>query len=513
MSTPVELQLDGNSLTLPEIEAASTGGQAAALAPWARKRMTESRRTVEQILADGKVVYGINTGFGGLAGTRISPDQLDRLQRNLICSHCVGLGPPFDAPTTRAMLLLRANTLAKGFSGIRVEVVERLLEMLRRDLLPVVPQKGSVGASGDLAPLAHLAAPLIGEGTLLQGGSLRPAREALERAGLAPIRLAPREGLALINGTAVMTAQGVLALRRAERLTVLADLATAMSLEGLKGTIRAFDERIHRARGQEGQMRSAANLRALLAGSGIMQSHRDCGRVQDSYALRCAPQVHGAVRDTLGHVARILSIEVNAATDNPLIFADEGESISGGNFHGAPVGHVLDQLAMSLADLASISERRLNRLVNVNISGLPPFLIAQEPGLNSGFMMVHVTAAALTSENKVLAHPASVDSIPTSADMEDHVSMGTHAARKAMEVVENTEAVLALEILGAAQALDLLAPLQPARAVAAAHAVVRKTIPTLTEDRVMDGDIRQMLALVRSGDLLDAASAVSGPLE
>lgn len=507
------LQLDGCSLTLEAVEAVSRGGVRVALSPAARARMGASRAVVERILSEGTVVYGINTGFGALASTRVPPDQLDRLQRNLILSHCVGVGAGFDEPTTRAMLLLRANTLAKGLSGIRPEVVEALLELLNRDLLPRVPQKGSVGASGDLAPLAHLAAPLIGEGLLRCGDRHRPAAEVLAENGLEPVRLAPREGLALINGTAVMTAQGVLALQRAWNVARHADLATAMAVEGLQGTVRAFDPRIHAARGQRGQMRSAAALRALLADSEIMESHRNCGKVQDSYALRCAPQVHGAVRDSLEHIGRVLAVEINAATDNPLIFPDEGESVSGGNFHGAPVGHVLDLLAIAMADLASISERRLNRLVNPHLSGLPAFLVPEDPGLNSGFMMVQVTAAALTSENKVLASPASVDSIPTSADVEDHVSMGTHAARKAMETVENTETVVALEMLAAAQALDLEAPLRPARAVGAMHERIRGEIPGLTADRLMGDDIERMQELVRRGEILRAAESVTGPLE
>ena len=506
------LLLNGRDLTLEDLEAVSRGGVPVALSAEARGRMDASRRTVERLLARDDVVYGINTGFGALARTRIPADRLEELQHNLIRSHCAGVGPPYDPPTLRAMLLLRANTLAKGFSGIRPEVVDRLLELLNRDLLPVVPQKGSVGASGDLAPLAHMVAPLIGEGRILHQGTPRPAREALAGEGIEPIRLAPREGLALINGTAPMTAQGALALCRADRALQTADLAAAMTVEGLRGTVRAFDDRIHQARGQRGQIDSAANLRALLADSEIMESHRDCESVQDSYALRCAPQVHGAVRDTLGHARRVLAIEVNAATDNPLIFTEEEESISGGNFHGAPIGHVLDYMTIALADLASICERRINRLVNPSLSGLSPFLVPAEPGLHSGFMLVQVTAAALASENKVLAHPASEDSIPTSADVEDHVSMGTFAARKATEVLENTEVVLALELMVAAQAIDLLAPLRPAHAVAAVHRAVRAEVPKLEGDRALDGDIRKMVALVRGGTLLTAAEQVIGRL-
>jgi len=510
--TPAAVQLSGEDLTLDQVERVSRGGVPVALAPAVRERMAASRAVIERVLAGSEVVYGINTGFGALASTRIPAERLRDLQHHLIRSHCVGLGPPFDAPSTRAMMLLRANTLAKGFSGIRIEVVERLLALLNLDLLPLVPQQGSVGASGDLAPLAHLAAALLGEGQVLRAGAPIAAATALSDARLAPLSLEPREGLALINGTAVMTGVGALAWARAARLLRSADVAAAMSVEGLQGTARAFDARVHAARGQVGQVDSAANLRALLADSEIMASHRDCGRVQDSYALRCAPQVHGAARDTVAHAGRVLAIELNAATDNPLVFAAEDECVSGGNFHGAPVGHVLDALAIGVTDLASISERRLYRLVHPGLSGLPPFLAGRDPGLNSGFMMVQVTAAALVSECKVLSHPASVDSISTSADVEDHVSMGTHAARKALSIVENAERVLACELLAAAQALDLRAPLRPARGVAAAHAAIRAVAATLDADRALDQDLERVATVARSGDLVAAVEQAVGSL-
>jgi histidine ammonia-lyase len=506
------LELSGENLTLEQVERVSRGGVQVTLAPQARERMRASRAVIERVLAGSEVVYGINTGFGALASTRIPAEQLRDLQHHLIRSHCVGLGPPFDEPATRAMMLLRANTLAKGYSGIRSEVVERLLALLNHDLLPLVPQQGSVGASGDLAPLAHLAAPLLGEGRVRRAGVTLAAATALAEAGLAPISLEPREGLALINGTAVMTGVGALAWVRAVRLLRTADVAAAMSVEGLQGTARAFDARVHAARGQAGQIASAANLRVLLADSEIMASHRDCGRVQDSYSLRCAPQVHGAARDAVAHAGRVLAIELNAATDNPLVFAAEDECVSGGNFHGAPVGHVLDALAIAVTDLASISERRLYRLVHPGLSGLAPFLVGRDPGLNSGFMMVQVTAAALVSECKVLSHPASVDSISTSADVEDHVSMGAHAARKALAVVENAERVLACELLAAAQALDLRAPLRPARGVAAAHAAVRTVAATLDADRALDQDLERVAELARSGGVVEAVEDAVGPL-
>jgi len=512
VETSQVIQLTGDDLTLDQVEQVSRGGSRVALAPAARERMRASRAVIDRVLAGTDVVYGINTGFGALATSRIPAERLRDLQHHLIRSHCTGVGPPFDESSTRAMMVLRANTLAKGYSGIRVEVVERLLALLNLDLLPLVPQQGSVGASGDLAPLAHLAAALLGEGRIRGGGGPVAAASALAEAGLEPLSLEPREGLALINGTAVMTGVGALAWSRAARLLRAADVAAAMTVEGLQGTVRAFDARIHAARGHLGQIDSATNLRALLADSEIMASHRDCGRVQDSYALRCAPQVHGAVRDAVAHAGRVLGIELNAATDNPLVFAAEDECVSGGNFHGAPVGHVLDGLAIAVTDLASISERRLHRLVHPDLSGLAPFLVGRDPGLNSGFMMVQVTAAALVSECKVLSHPASVDSIPTSADVEDHVSMGTHAARKALAIVENAERVLACELLAAAQALDLRLPLRPARGVAAAHAAVRVVAATLDDDRALDQDLERVAEMARSGRLAAAVEQVIGPL-
>jgi histidine ammonia-lyase len=461
-----------------------------------------ARALVEARLDDGEAHYGINTGFGTLAEVRIPQDDLRRLQRNLILSHSVGVGDPLPVAETRALMLLRGACMAKGLSGIRPATLELLLACLDRGVLPVVPERGSVGASGDLAPLAHLALVLIGEGEAVVDGVRVPGAEALRRVGLAPVVLEPKEGLALVNGTQAMSAVGALALRRAERLCDLADLAGAMTLEGLSGSHRPFMPEIQAARGQPGQVASAARLRALLAGSAINAAHQGpgCHKVQDPYSLRCMPQVHGAARDGVGFCRGVLAREINAATDNPLVFPDLGEIVSGGNFHGQPVSLALDVLAIAASHLATISERRVEQLVNPSLSHLPPFL-ARNPGLDSGFMMVQVTSAALVSENKVLAHPASVDSIPSSAGREDHVSMGMTAALKARRVVENVRTCLAIELLVAAQAIDLAAPLKPADRVAEAHARLRAVVPTLDGDRELGRDIAAVCRLVDEGAL------------
>jgi histidine ammonia-lyase len=475
------------------------------------RAVAASRRVVERAVSSGRQVYGVNTGFGHLANVRIAPEHLDELQINLIRSHAAGTGEPLSREIVRAILALRANCLARGHSGLRVETLQAMLALLRADVVPLVPSKGSVGASGDLAPLAHIALTLIGEGDVFHHGKQVKAHAALRRARLVPVTLAPKEGIALINGTQVMTAIGALALLRAERLAVAADLIGAMTLEALKGSHRAFDARIHAARPQRGQGISAANLRRVLADSAIERSHQECGKVQDAYSLRCMPQVHGAARDGFRFVREVLEIEINSSTDNPMVFAKEGDLVSGGNFHGQPVAVALDQLAIAACSLATISERRIERLVNPALSDLPPFL-AEDAGLNSGLMMAHVTAAALVSENKVLAHPASVDTIPTSAGKEDHVSMGVHAARKAEEVVRNAETVLAIEALAAAQALDFLAPLKPGRGVLAAHRAFRRLVPRLRRDRVLAPDIATAHGAIRDEALRLAAEAVCGTL-
>jgi histidine ammonia-lyase len=503
--------VDGETLSLEAVEAVASGASCT-LSAGAVRRVKASRRAVDAAVAGGRVVYGVNTGFGQLANVSIPGDKLEELQENLIRSHAAGAGRPLDPRIVRAILALRANCLARGHSGLKLETLERMLAMLAAGIVPVVPEKGSVGASGDLAPLAHIALSLIGEGEVFYRGRRTSAKSAFTRARLSPVRLAPKEGIALINGTQVMTAIGALALLDAERLAVAADIVGSMTLEALQGSHRAFDRRIHDARPQRGQGASAANLRRLLAGSAIERAHADCGRVQDAYSLRCMPQVHGAARDTLRFVREVLEIEVNASTDNPMVFAESGDLVSGGNFHGQPVAIACDHLAIGTCSLASISERRIERLVNPALSDLPPFL-AKDAGLNSGFMMAHVTAAACVSENKVLAHPASVDTIPTSAGKEDHVSMGVHAARKAAEVVDNAVTVLAIELLAAAQALDFLAPLKAGRGAEAAHRFVRRHVAGMDRDRILAPDIETARGLVLAPDFRATAEKAAGSLQ
>ncbi len=486
--------IDGSSLTIADVEAVAVGAARARLAAAARERMAGTRRVVEEILASGRVVYGVNTGFGKLAEVRVSPDQLERLQLNLLRSHACGVGEPFGEPVVRAMLLLRANVLATGHAGCRPEIVERLLEFLDLGLHPVVPSQGSVGASGDLAPLSHLALPLVGEGEATWRGERLSAGEALRRAGLEPLELAAKDGLALINGTQASAAVAALALALARRLLLAADVVCALTLDALAGTDAAFEPAVHAARPHPGQVDSARRLHALVEGSQIRESHRECGRVQDAYSLRCSPQVHGAAGDALRHVWRVVETEINSATDNPMVFAD-GRVISGGNFHGAPLAVAFDYLAAALTDLGSISERRLARLMDGAPSGLPPFL-APEPGLNSGFMIVQVAAAALVSECKTLAHPASVDSIPTSAGQEDHVSMSTWAARKLARVGEMLRQLLAMEYLAAAQALEFHRPLRSSPPLEVAVARLRERVPRLEDDRLMAPDIAAAADLV-----------------
>jgi len=482
------IELDGTSFTLEDLRRVAIDGAPCRLAPAARERVAAGRRAVEAVLATGEAVYGLNTGFGDLAGVRIPPDKLATLQERLVRSHAAGVGEPLPDPAVRAMLALRANTLARGHSGVRPELIDGLLALLERGVLPLVPSQGSVGASGDLAPLAHLALPLVGRGRVRRGGREEDAGPALAAAGLAPLELAPKEGLALINGTQAMTALLALAALEARRLVRAADLVGALSTDALRGTDAAFDERLHRLRPHPGQQASAANLWRLLQGSPIRESHRVGDlRVQDPYSLRCMPQVHGAVRDLLADVERKLAIEMNAVTDNPLVFPGgdgAGEMLSGGNFHGEPMALAADILAIGLAELGSISERRTEKLTNTAFSGLPAFLV-EDAGLNSGFMIAQAAAAALVSDNKVLCHPASVDSIPTSADKEDHVSMGMGAALKLGRVVTNTRRVLAIELAAAAQGIDLLRPLRSSPPLEALHAAVRERIAPWDEDREM----------------------------
>ena len=510
------LALGAARLTLDDVWNVAHGHATVELDHHAVERVTRVRAEIDGWLgSDAPNVYGVNTGFGALAEVRISEGDLARLQLNLIRSHATGVGLPFSLPIARAMMLLRANVLLLGTSGVRAAVPRLLVEMLARDVVPVVPEKGSVGASGDLAPLAHLALVLVGEGEAFHGGERLPGAVALARAGLTPLALEAKEGLSLINGTQAMTADLALSLVRTRRLCAVADIAGAQSLDALKGTSRAFDARIQAMRAHPGQVQSASNLRRLTTGSGIAASHVDCGKVQDPYSLRCMPQVHGASRDVVTFSAGVVERECNAATDNPLAFETEGglELLSGGNFHGQPVAFAADFLAIALAELANISERRIEQLVNPALSsGLPAFL-APRSGLNSGFMIAQVTAAALVSENKGLCHPASVDSIPSSANREDHVSMGTIAARKARTVLEHVETVLAIELLCGAQGIDLRRPLRSSDGIEAAHAVVRRHVPPMFDDRVLYPDLEAALDLVRSGAVVDAVEAVIGPLE
>ena len=500
------LLLDGDTLTLEEIREVAAGRARIELAPAALERVERARALVDRTAAGDVPTYGINTGFGTLSEVRIDRKDLRTLQRNLLVSHAAGVGQPLPLAEARALLLLRANVLAKGHSGVRPRTLQLALEMLNRDVVPVVPERGSVGASGDLAPLAHLALVLIGEGEAFWKGERLPGAEALRRAGLEPVVLEAKEGLTLVNGTQAMTAVGTLTLLRAEALAEVADLAGAMTVEGLLGSHRPFQELIQAVRPHPGQQAVAAHLRALLADSEIVESHRDCSKVQDPYSLRCMPQVHGAARDGLSYVRAVLAVEANSATDNPLVFPAEEQIVSGGNFHGQPVLLALDVLAIACTQLSAISERRVEQLVNPALSGLPPFL-AKNSGLNSGFMIAQVTSAALVAESRVLSHPASVDSIPSSAGREDHVSMGMTAALKARQVAEFTRSCLAVELLVAAQALDFRQPLRPGRGVAAAHRLLRESVPTLEVDREIHRDIEAVSRLIDSGALLDAARA------
>lgn len=501
------LHISGHDLTLEAVREVATERRAVLLAPDAREAVNRARAVVDEIVAGNKVAYAITTGVGKLSDVRIAGEQIRELQLNLVRSHAAGVGAPLSIPETRAMMLLRANSLAKGHSGVRAAVIDTLCELLNRGVTPVVPSQGSVGASGDLAPLAHLALSLIGEGECFDEKSARiSSAEALKRAQIKPLVLESKEAISLINGTQAMLAVGTLALLAAETLVDSADVLGGLCCDALKGTDTAFDERIHKARPHSGQMRTAANLRHMLEGSQIRESHRECGRVQDAYSLRCIPQVHGAVRDTLQHCRSVFEIEANSAVDNPLVFITdprntEGDVISGGNFHGEPLAFALDFLAIALSALAGISERRIERLVNPALSeGLPPFL-APGAGLNSGFMLPQVTAAALVSENKVLAHPASVDSITTSGNKEDYVSMGMTAAIKLKRVVENTRNVLAIEAMAVAQAIDFLAPLKTSKRGQTAHAAIRSVCPIMERDRAMYHDLERISELIASGRL------------
>ncbi len=502
-----QILINGNDLTLEQLARIVDQQAGVALDEPARVKVNAARAVVDRLVKENRLAYAVTTGVGQLSDVRIDATQNRELQVNLVRSHAVGVGEPLSERETRAMMLLRANSLAKGLSGVRAAIIDMLCEMLNQGVHPVIPSQGSVGASGDLAPLAHLALTLIGEGEAVFQGRRMIGAEALQQAGLQPLVLEAKETISLINGTQAMLAVGTLSLLVCETLAETADVLGAMCVDALRGTDVAFDERIHSARPHAGQMKVAARLRRLIAGSEIRESHKDCGRVQDAYSMRCIPQVHGAVRDTLEFCRRTFTIEMNSAVDNPLVFVKdgaEGDIISGGNFHGEPLAFALDYLAIVLSALAGISERRIERLVNPALSeGLPPFLAAQA-GMNSGFMMPQVTAAALASENKVLAHPASVDSITTSGNKEDYVSMGMGAAIKLKKVVANTTYVLAIEACAAAQAIDLRAPLKTSPALQQALAAIRRVSAKVEHDRVLAGDFERVAEMIRSGELAKA---------
>lgn len=500
----MSLSLTGDDLTLADAERLLSGKtHELRLADRARKQVVRSRACLTDLLERGETIYGVNTGFGKLASTRIEPGEVLQLQENLLRSHAVGVGALLSAPVARLALALRIQALAKGYSGVTPDLIDALIAVFNKGVVPAIPEQGSVGASGDLAPLAHLALVVIGEGHAFVGTKHLSGRAALRKVGLEPYRLKAKEGLSLINGTQISTAILVEALVRAWSLARVADVAGAMTVEATKSSRRPFDPRIQAIRPHPGQAACARNLERLLADSEVMVSHAGCAKVQDAYSMRCMPQVHGAFRDALAHVTAVAEREMNSATDNPLVFADTNEVISGGNFHAQPVGQVADLLCLALADLSSISERRVENLVNPDLSGLPGFL-TPHPGLNSGLMIVQVLAAALVSENKALSHPASVDSIPTSANREDHVSMAPIAARKARDVAVNAGRVLACEILAAAQGLEFHRPLKPGRAVEAAYQHVRAHVRPLGRDRTMHRDIEAVERLIHTGSLLAA---------
>ncbi|MBZ0153748.1 MAG: histidine ammonia-lyase [Planctomycetes bacterium] len=504
------IRLGDPSLPLSTLVALSRDGARVVLSPAAKQRVRRCRTIVDRAVARGATMYGINTGFGKLAGVRIPDDQLAQLQKNLLLSHATGVGDPLSVAQSRLAFALRIHNLSLGHSGVRLELIEQAIALFNGGFVPVIPSQGSVGASGDLAPLSHMALPLIGYGEVHHDGAVLSGAEALRRLRREPLELREKEGLALINGTQIMTAIGCLALHEALLLAKTADIACAMTVEALRGSEKPFQARVHAVRPHPGQGATAQNLRTLLAQSRIMPSHKDCTKVQDAYSLRCAPQVHGAAKDGIRYALDVLVTEANSVTDNPLVFGD-GSVVSGGNFHGQPVSQAMDFLAIATSTLANISERRIEQMVNPDISGLPPFL-ARNPGLESGFMIPQVVAASLCSENKSLAHPASVDTIPTSANREDHVSMGVTAARHAAMVVANTAKVLGIELLCAAQGLDLGERLRPGLGVDAAYKALRKVVKGLDGDRFLAPDLAAAERLVRDGVLVAAAEKKVGPL-
>jgi histidine ammonia-lyase len=503
--------IDTNPLELTDVLAVARHGARVALGVDSVTGMDASGALIDQWVREERAIYGVTTGFGAMSDVTISMGDTEQLQQNLLMSHAAGVGPLFDEAAVRAIMLLRIRELALGHSCARTSTVQDLIELLNAGILPAIPEQGSVGASGDLCPMAHMALVLIGKGDAFLNGERLPGAEALKRCNLQPTRLLSGEGLALINGTQVMTALGALAVLDAVRLAKLIDIAAGMSLEVLMGSRTEFDPRIHKVRAHEGQALAADNMLRIVRNSEIISSHKDCKRIQDAYTLRCSPQVHGASRDAIDYTRRVIEIEMNSATNNPLIFSDSGEFLLGGNFHGQPVALAMDFLGIAVAELANIAERRIERLVNPMLSGLPAFLV-KDSGLNSGFMIAQYTAAALVSENKILAHPASVDSIPTSANKEDHVSMGTIGARKCRNIIANAENVVAIELLCGAQALDLLTNLKPGEGSMAAYHTIRRHIPHLEKDRILSEDIDAMRALMYSGEIIEAVEQKIGDL-
>ncbi|MDJ0699332.1 MAG: histidine ammonia-lyase [Woeseiaceae bacterium] len=501
------LTIDNQLITLKELRNAWQQPIEVELGPEARRRIAESNELINDVVAGGEQVYGVNTGFGQFANVQISDDELVHLQENLVRSHAVGVGQDLDDSTVRLVMLTKVIALAEGFSGVRLELVETLCELINKDIHPRIPSKGSVGASGDLAPLAHMTGVLLGMGEARVGGDLAPAQIALQEAGIEPIRLAPKEGLALLNGTQVSTAIALAAVFRFENLFAASLVAGAMSADAVKGSDTPFDRRIQSVRGHGGQIAVAAVLRDLMQGSDIRASHRGCDRVQDPYSIRCQPQVVGACLDVLRHVCKVLETEANAVTDNPLVFADSHAVLSGGNFHAEPVALAADYLALAIAEIGALAERRIALLIDEHLSGLPAFLV-KEGGLNSGFMMAQVTAAALASENKTLVHPASVDSLPTSANQEDHVSMATFAARRLHDIIDNVEDIVAIEMLAAAQGIDFHHPCKSSEPLEEAIAHIREVSPNYDEDRSLSADIARVARMIDQGDFCHYAASV-----
>jgi len=507
-----EILLGMDGMSLEDLVAIAREGSTVRLTKESEGRIINARKMIEKWVKEERVIYGVTTGFGALSDVIISKEDTQRLQENILMSHAAGVGDILDKETVRAVMALRIKDLARGHSGISLETVSRIIDLLNRGVCPVVPEKGSVGASGDLAPLAHLCLVLIGQGEAFYEGQRISGIEALKKCGLNPLQLKAGEGLALVNGTQVMTAIGGLSIYDAVKLSKMTDIAAAMSLEVLMGSKTEFDQRIHHVRPHPGQAAAADNMDRITRDSEIITSHKDCSRIQDAYTLRCSPQVHGASKDAITYARKVIETEMNSSTNNPLIFPESQEFLLGGNFHGQPVALALDFLCMAVSELANISERRIERLVNPQLSGLPAFLVS-DGGLNSGFMLAQYTAASLVSENKVLSHPACVDSIPTSANKEDHVSMGTISARKLREIVRNTEYVIAIELLCGAQAMDLFTNIKPGEGTLIAYKIIRDEVPHLEKDRIISKDIETMVHLMRSGKILKEIERVVGKLQ